>query len=173
MITKIDTKIPTKTNQRIIDLLYKANGWGFGFDGHQDDTYDVNKLDAGFLMRTYDQNQPYVNSESLNAYGSTIVDIVEKNCFLKFKKINRFCWNWYNRNSYMEWHPDMENAKFYSIIYNLHNNDGGTDIKVNDEVNFCKSNESEAILFPSLLWHRGVAPKENLNRFCLNIMVEI
>jgi len=29
MITKIDTKIPTKTNQRIIDLLYKANGWGF------------------------------------------------------------------------------------------------------------------------------------------------
>ena len=172
MLTKIDTKIPTKTNQRILDLLYKATGWSFAYDETMK-VYDTNKSDSGFILRTFDVYQSYTNHDSLNVYGSTIVDIIEENCFLKFKKINRLCWNWYHKDSVMEFHQDIDQDKNYSIIYNLHNNDGGTDIKINDKINFCKSNESEAILFPSLLWHKGIAPKENLNRFCLNIMVEI
>ncbi len=61
----------------------------------------------------------------------------------------------------------------YSILYNLHNNDGGTEFKINDKLKFFKSNESEAILFPSKIEHRGIAPKVNPNRFCLNITLEI
>ena len=38
---------------------------------------------------------------------------------------------------------------------------------------FYKSNQSEALVFPSKLLHRGVAPKKDLNRFSLNMVVKL
>jgi len=73
----------------------------------------------------------------------------------------------------MEYHIDSNYDNLYSIIYNLHDNDGGTKFKINDKVTFYKANESEALLFPSKLIHKGVAPKKSLNRFSLNIVLEI
>ena len=73
----------------------------------------------------------------------------------------------------MQFHMDNHEDNRFSIIYNLHDSDGGTEFKINDKVDFHKSIESQAILFPSKLYHRGVAPKTNPNRFSLNIMLEI
>ena len=67
---------------------------------------------------------------------------------------------------------DLQDNKF-SIIYNLHDNDGGTEFKINNEVKFYKSEESTALLFPSKIEHRGVSPTKDLNRFSLNILIEI
>jgi len=99
--------------------------------------------------------------------------MVQKNMSMKFKDIKRIYWNWYHSTSLMEYHIDSNYDNLYSIIYNLHDNDGGTEFKLNDEIIFYKSVESKAIIFPSKISHRGVAPKKDLNRFSLNIITDI
>ena len=125
------------------------------------------------MLFTYHINNDYHNNDILNTYAQIIFDMVERKTFMKFKKINRVYWNWYHPGSVMKFHLDVEEDNKFSIIYNLHDNDGGTEIKINDKITFYKSKESEALLFPSKLYHKGIAPKENLNRFSLNIILEI
>jgi len=60
-----------------------------------------------------------------------------------------------------------------SIIYNVHSNDGGTEIKIGDKTEFVPSVSSQAILFPSCLWHRGISSKQDPQRFSLNILMDI
>ena len=163
MITKINTDIPSNTNKKIIETLYDTHNWRFGFDNAL--TKNPDKKDSGFILSQ--------SNDVLNTYAQIIFDMVEKKTFMKFKKIDRLFWNWYHPGSIMEFHQDMKEDNKFSIIYNLHDNDGGTEIKINDKNNFYKSVESEALLFPSKLYHKGVAPKENLNRFSLNIVLEI
>tara|TARA_R100000995_G_C3445238_1_gene105329 strand:+ start:301 stop:816 length:516 start_codon:yes stop_codon:yes gene_type:complete len=171
MITKINTDIPNNTNKKIIETLYNTHNWRFGFD--QTLTKNLDKKDSGFMLFTYNIDNDYHNNDILNTYAQIIFDMVEKKTFIKFKKINRVYWNWYHPGSIMKFHYDVKEDNQFSIIYNLHDNDGGTEMKINDKITFYKSKESEALLFPSKLYHRGVAPKENLNRFSLNIVLEI
>ena len=171
MIEKVNTGISSNTNKRIIDLLFEVNTWSFGFEIFL--SKNINKSIAGMLYRSYMDESTYVGNDALNSYAFTICDMVEKNSYLNFKKIKRVYWNWYFPGSSMEFHHDDPKDNSYSIVYNLHNNDGGTDFKINNEVTFHKSIESEAILFPSKIYHRGIAPKKSLNRFSLNMMVEI
>ncbi len=73
----------------------------------------------------------------------------------------------------MTFHDDEKKDNYYSIVYNLHNNDGGTEFKINDKIEFYPSVVSQAIVFPSKLIHRGIAPNKFYNRFSLNMVVEI
>ncbi len=70
----------------------------------------------------------------------------------------------------MKFHRDADGDNEYSTLYNIHDNDGGTEIKINNEVKFYKSIESKALMYPSIIYHRGVAPKKDFNRFSLNIL---
>jgi len=170
MITKINTNIPNKTNIRIIEILSCAGGWTFGVDNKKFNL--LSHKDSGFMLNTYKEDQ--INAHDiLNCLANLIYDVVESKCFFTFKKICRVYWNWYHPGSLMQFHDDSKLDNKYSILYNLHNNDGGTEFKINDKLKFFKSNESEAILFPSKIEHRGIAPKVNPNRFCLNITLEI
>ena len=45
--------------------------------------------------------------------------------------------------------------------------------KINDKIEFYPSVVSQAIVFPSKLIHRGIAPNKFFNRFSLNMVVEI
>jgi hypothetical protein len=172
MIKKINTGIPTKTNKRIISVLSRINGWSFGYD-NDSNQININKPDAGFFLKTYTNYSTYINNDNLNFFGYFVADIIEKNTFFKFKSINRIYWNWYNSGSNMQFHSDESLDKFFSIVYNLHTNDGGTEFSVNDKKTFYNSIESEALFFPSKIKHKGIAPTKDLNRFSLNIVVEI
>tara|TARA_R110002020_G_scaffold11379_1_gene42909 strand:- start:979 stop:1497 length:519 start_codon:yes stop_codon:yes gene_type:complete len=172
MITKISTNLPTETNKRIIDLLYSVSGWMFGFD-HGPEEKNINKPDSGFTLNSYSNENSYIKNNCLYTYATVIMDIVNNTSPLKFKKLNRIYWNWYNQNSRMEFHTDDFKDNCYTILYNLHSNDGGTEFKVADKIDFYKSVESEALFFPSKIYHRGVAPKKNLTRFSLNILMEL
>ena len=171
MISKIDTKIPKETNRRIINELYSLKTWFFGFDKDKKDIF--NKQDSGFSSITFIENEFFHNSDILNTYAQVIFDTVQKNSLMKFKKIVRINWNWYHSNSITKYHSDNEKDNSFSIVYNLHDNDGGTEFEINDKTTLHKSIESEALLFPSKVSHRGVAPKTSLNRFSLNIILEI
>jgi hypothetical protein len=87
--------------------------------------------------------------------------------------IARIYWTWYPQNSQTFFHKDNLQHNCFSILYNIHSNDGGTEFIVDNKTLFYKSNESEAILFPSLIEHRGVSPKKNKQRFRLNIIYYI
>tara|TARA_R110000803_G_scaffold137307_1_gene204291 strand:+ start:613 stop:1128 length:516 start_codon:yes stop_codon:yes gene_type:complete len=171
MITKIDTHIPKETNKRIINELYSLKTWFFGYDENIGDI--INKQDSGFSSITFSENQTFHTNDILNTYAQIIFDTIQENSFMKFKKIVRIYWNWYHPNSAMQYHVDNKKDNSFSIVYNLHDNDGGTEFKINEETKFYKSNESEALLFPSKLYHKGVSAKTSLNRFSLNIILEI
>ncbi len=172
MISIINTNIPKETNRRIINELYYLKTWYFGHDKNIKDV--INKQDSGFSSTTFrEDNNNFYNNDVLNTYAKFIFDIVQKKSFMKFKKIIRIYWNWYHSSSVMLYHHDSEQHNMFSILYNLHDNDGGTEFKINDKVTFYKANESEALLFPSKLIHKGIAPKKSLNRFSLNIFLEI
>lgn len=172
MITKINTDIPKQTNQRILDILFNLNGWNFATDDRF--KINLNTLDSGFSFISYSQYQNHKPHEVLNAYAGFIFDMVREKSLIKFKEVDRFYWNWYHPNSKgTKFHIDDTDDNYYSIIYNLHTNDGGTKFKINDEIKFEESIESEAIVFPSKILHTGVAPTKSLHRFSLNIITKI
>ena len=172
MIKKINTGIPSQTNKKIIDTLFNTSLWRHAKDGSP--VYNINQPDCGMAIITFGDSIEYTPHEILNVYAGVIFDIVQKNSLIQFKKINRYYWNWYSPGSIgTKYHEDHPNDNKYSIIYNLHTNDGGTIFKINEEEKFEKSVESEAIVFPSKITHKGIPPKKSLHRLNLNIITEI
>ena len=170
MINKVDTGIPTLTNNRVIEKLYQSTSWGFASD---DGSRSVDKIDRGFLMSSYSDGDPNFQIEVLNIYANIILDAVCDKSFFQYRILRRFFWNWYHSNCETDFHQDNVADNQISIIYNLHENDGGTEFKIGDKIEFFKSEPSQALIFPSKIFHRGIAPKEKCNRFCLNILTEI
>jgi len=80
----------------------------------------------------------------------------------------RFNWNYYNKSSTGTFHTDSEKPNSYSILYSIHDTDGG--VQVADS--FYKDVEGQAKLFSSCTQHKGIGPKDNLLRFNLNIVFE-
>ena len=167
MIKQFNIDIPPKTNKDIINLLHKDRNWYFGSDGSSLTT-NINKTDAGFML---DSNNPI--NPVLNTYAKVICNMVEKHSFMKFKIIDRIYWNWYHSNSNTFLHEDSLSDNAFSIIYNLHTNDGGTEFKINEKTEFYQSQESMALLFPSKIYHKGISAKNYPSRFALNVVVQI
>ena len=67
------------------------------------------------------------------------------------------------------YYDNQEIDHYASIVYNFHTNDGGTEF----ESGKIPSNEGEAIVFPSHIAHKGVAPVKHKWRLNLNIIVKI
>ena len=173
MIKKINTGIPEDTNKRIINQLLCIVGWKYAQDYNVG--MNLNRADAGFTLSTFDNNPNNIQNPcpTLNTYAYMILDIVNKNQPFKITTIKRFFWNWYHPGSQMMFHLDAHSDKDYSIIYNPSTNDGGTQFRINEKIDFYKSVESEALIFPSKVNHTGVAPIKYPNRFSLNIVGEI
>jgi len=175
-IQTIDTNLPTRFNQKIINLLFTSKLWGIATDKKPFDNhfYDINRYDMGFLLASYERECNNFGQNNLNIYAEIIVDsLFEKIKNKNYKNIERFYWNWYNQTSITEFHQDRQENNKLSIVYNIHTNDGGTEIKVNDDLQFYPSVAGQAILFNSNLWHRGIPPKKDSQRFSLNIIMEI
>jgi len=171
IVNKVETEIPFTTNNRIIDLLYLSTNWQFGSDVGS--TKSTNKMDSGFVVTSFSDGNPSFQIDSLNIYAKVILDAVCHKSFFQYRTLRRFFWNWYHSNSQTEFHQDNVADNQVSIIYNLHDNDGGTEFRIGDKIEFFKSEPSQALIFPSKIFHRGIAPKEKCNRFCLNILTEI
>jgi len=181
MVERFDLGISPITNERIIRMLFLAENWRYATDNSPDEK-NLKRPDGGFTLTTHDLSYPYIKTERnefLNSFAFVVADLVEKNSYLKFSKILRVFWNWYHPGSVMDFHQDDNRHNRWSIVYNLHTNDGGTEFKNVNHNNgehktiFHKSEESHALLFPSVMDHRGRAPTEDLNRLSLNVMIEL
>ena len=167
MIKIINTKINNLDNKQIINTLYEVANWQFPFEKGKG---NIDNFDQGMAYTSFKKKLfGFERHPVLNTFAEKVFNIVTN----KKGNIVRVYWNWYNQNSQTFFHKDNLQHNFFSILYNIHTNDGGTEFIINNKNVFYKSNESESLLFPSLIEHKGVAPKKNKQRFSLNILYYI
>ena len=128
-----------------------------------------NNRNSGFVLLTYNVTNNINLNTPLNIYAETIFHLIKEKSKYDITDPLRFYWNYYDSSSMGKLHQDMTTNGHYSIIYNLHTNDGGTEF-FDGKKTFIKSKAGQAIIFPSEINHRGVAPKKLNHRFNLNIV---
>jgi len=177
MVTKINNILPFQTNKDIIEILINEARWKIASDwgrlNEKEKSFNVNKMldenisNAGFSFVTFDKKYNLYVNTTLNLYGDIIFYTI-KNKLKTIQTLHRIYWNYYDTSSKAALHKDELEDGYYSIIYNLHTNDGGTEI--NNK--FYPSIEGQALIFPSNVWHKGIASTEFKHRFNLNMIVK-
>jgi len=173
MIEIIKNILPEEINKKIIHFLLNTKNWKIAFDLKNlnliDDLLGPPGKDYGFSLQTFDVSENINLDSPLNLYGEIIYSIIKKNTKYNFLRPNRFYWNYYNNSSHTLLHTDKDSDYFVSFLYNLHTNDGGTEINGN----FYKSNCGEAIIFPSNFLHKAITSTNTKSRFSFNCIVEL
>lgn len=164
-ITRISSGVLQPENTALINQILGLSFWRKATDD-EDYLDPIIKKDAGFLLESTNLNRDL----QINKFVPKIISLVNMTVKGSLNRVERVYWNWYSNNSETTFHQDSHLQNKYSIIYNLHSNDGGTEFKINDEIYFVKSVESQILFFKSNIWHRGIAPKKQKNRYALNIL---
>jgi len=168
----IKNVLPKNTNLEIINLLIKSSNWYIALDAPNatilNKLFDDN-IHSGFSMTTFNKNkQEYIN-ENLNLFAFIITDIICDKINIKNYEVDRFMWNYYLKNNEGINHVDQKENNYISILYSLHDGDGG--IQIGD--NFYQDVMGEAKIFKSNVYHKGIGPKTKNARFNLNIVLKI
>lgn len=176
MIKKINKILPKEINRNIISILIREGNWNFAddvarFNTEKRNIFVENLIDkdfsnSGFSFVTFDRKHNINVNSSLNIFADIIFFKIKET--IKIKQIERIYWNYYDSSSEANFHVDEYEDKYKSIIYNLHTNDGGTQI----ENKFFPSVESQAIIFKSNFSHKGIACQSKKHRFNLNMIVQ-
>jgi len=187
-IEKIKLPIP---QQMILDMInYLGNNalWNFVFDWDRNDAPHFSKIidsskttDHGFATVTYSIDNSISGTREdnvMNNFGNWVYHFCRENSKkYNIKRLQRLYWNLYSQTSECQWHTDIQPSEknkysntHASIIYNFHDNDGGTEIEGHG---LQLAKEREAIIFPSNVLHKGVGPTQNKWRLSLNIIVQL
>tara|TARA_R110000787_G_scaffold252966_1_gene358360 strand:- start:2082 stop:2606 length:525 start_codon:yes stop_codon:yes gene_type:complete len=174
MVEIMKDLLPKEVNKKIIYYLIKSNNWSIARDRQDDFTlcnylYSDNKKDYGMSLRTFDEKENLMLDTPLNIYAEIIYNIISTKTKYSFKNPSRFFWNYYNSSSHSAIHKDEQGNSCVSFVYNLHSNNGGTEI----DGKFYPAKDGEALVFPSNLDHRGIASTNSTSRFNLNTIVNI
>ena len=184
-IERIKIDIPEQELMDLINYLGHFVSWNFVFDLEREDAphfFDIindneSVTDAGLGVMTFTsyQTDGVRPDYKLNLFGEKIFEYCkEKSNNFKSKRVSRIYWNLYSRSSVCKFHVDNPTPnKYVSILYNIHENDGGTAFTFEDKNIIIKAEKSEAVIFPSNVLHKGVGPTKNKWRFSLNIVVEL
>lgn len=166
--------LPKAVNHLIIQELLDSCRWRLAFDNGPEDVHNSvlnNKRDKdfGLNMRSYHSREYFDENVKLNIWAQIVLfSVLEKNKKFINPRVVRFNWNYYNKSSTGNFHTDSENNNSHSILYSLHNSDGGIEIANT----FYQDVEGEAKLFNSRTQHKGIGPTKNLMRLNLNIVFE-
>jgi len=179
-IESLDLPVPKQINEKIINYLGTQARWQFAFDKPSElcpkfsDIITPDKTtDAGMGIISYSRDNKMKGTtvdDFLNSMGDWIFYMCQERSSFKIKYLDRLYWNLYSPSAVCSWHVDHSAlGEYASIVYNLHTNDGGTEFESDKAL----SKEGQAIIFPSGLKHRGLAPKNNKWRLSLNMVVKI
>jgi hypothetical protein len=163
----LNLNIPTNNNIQIIKLLTNHH-WFLGHENHINHLLEIEKgINRGLTVMTYNaETNDLINLNTpLNVFANLIWQMTMDKINWK-GELQRFFWNFYTTDNISSFHKDMRDNDFYSIIYNLHTTDGGTNI--NNK--FYKDNESQVKIFNSTTLHKGIQPKQDKFRMNLNIV---
>jgi len=179
-----DLPVPKEINTEVINYLGNKGKWSFVLEQIPNSSGQFSKVvtsdkttDGGMFHITYSRsnsNLEVVPDQYLNDFGNWIYFFCKERTDLKIQYLERLYWNLYSPGASCNWHIDQDlggYAGFYeSIIYNLHTNDGGTEFEGSQKI---LAKEGQAVIFPSHLRHRGLAPEKNKWRVSLNIVVRL
>ena len=163
---------PEDFNKSLRDQLQRSAEWRLCLDEHyrpgmQPDLFS----DTGLVYYTYtrdrdwhslaqqDPARGYFNSQAESILHSALSKIAVTDAV-----IHRVMWNYYNRSSQGIQHQDYDQPGLYSMVYNLSDTDGGTEI----QGEFYQGHAGCAVIFPSEYEHRGRGPTAEPRRFVLN-----
>jgi hypothetical protein len=176
-IELLDLPIPHHTNLEIIQHLGGV-GWHFANDKPEmfqtpfvNKIYGEGKHDHGMHHTSLENKFGNKGDPFLNNMGYLIYHMCNERSKYKMREPRRMYWNFYTPNAICDWHCDEDTVGHcVSVLYNLHDNDGGTEFK---DGTFIQSKEGQALVFPSYLVHKGIAPKTFYHRFNLNMIVHL
>jgi hypothetical protein len=183
-IIEVENILDSDFNDSIIETLKVQRSWQidpidsiYPVDTKFQEHYYAEKYsDSGFILQSYSKYQDeYMNTHNNNL--NVIAKLIVASFLKKLQKggvifdeidVNRFYWNYYNRSSCGKWHQDFNEPNFCSLIYYLNTCDGYTEFEDRKII----SNAGKAVMFDSHLWHRGMGPTKNQQRYTLNIIFE-
>ena len=179
----ISNILPPSTNIEIIKLLTEAK-WYVGVDKETNNARYTDLISGKYYGFSYDpynlqnnQSNPFTNTQTrsdyeLFLYGKIVFQKVCHEVNFKKAKLIRLIYNMYYPHHNTSTHTDVtsveENLECYSILYNLHTTDGGTEV----DNCFYKDQMGQAKVFLSKINHKGIGPKKDNVRFSLNILIE-
>lgn len=173
MVKIINTGLPKEFNEKIITELAGSHLWRIATDENRGaiDISKKGKGDTGFSFTTYRENEMNSVGSFWNSLAEIIFYIVTSKLKMPNARIVRTMYNFYTPSARCNMHIDTQSEKGFSILYNFHDNDGGTFFE--NENKIYPSKESQALVFKSNIKHKGIAPKEyvgrlNLNMICMN-----
>jgi hypothetical protein len=173
MVKIINTGLPQEFNNKIITELAGSHLWRIAIDDSRGalDITKKGKKDTGFSFTTFRENEINQNSSFWNSLAEIIFYIVCAKADIKNATLFRIMYNFYTPSAECNLHLDMPEDNYFSILYNFHDNDGGTFFKKENKT--YPSKASQALLFKSNLIHKGVAPKKYLGRLNLNMICKL
>ena len=179
----INNILPPSTNTEIIKLLTEAR-WQVGIDKETNNARYNDLFSGKYYGFSYDpynlqrsQSNPFTNAQTrsdyeLFLYGKIIFQKVCHEINFKKAKLVRLIYNMYYPHHNTSTHTDVtsveESVECYSILYNLHTTDGGTEV----DNCFYKDQMGQAKVFLSNINHKGIGPKKDNVRFSLNILAD-
>ena len=182
IIDYIENVLDDTFNGILLEVLKTCQYWTISNDYNppeelkQDfiNDFDSSKFsDAGLTFLSMNNNstgksiedafdKSFYNNSAMYIYNAVLY---KSKFYYKNNNHNRTLWNYYSRSSNGTFHTDFRDNNYYSILYNIMDNDGGTII--GDK--FYKSKSGSAIIFKSNVLHKGVGPKVYQNRFAVNL----
>lgn len=101
-----------------------------------------------------------------NYYETHIIPILKKlNCIAPIQiRSNMYLNKLFNKS---DWHVDYHFECKTAILY-LNSCNGGTELKINNEIQFVKAEENKILIFPSKTYHRACTSTDVDRRFILN-----
>ena len=171
----INNILPISENKNILSILTNQTKWYFGHEGNYNEKplYDVvfsnDYPHMGMTLSTAENGHKDFNDHPLNIYARVISSIISSQLKFQYKSINRVYWNYYFKGQGGIGHVDSQTTNNISVVYNLMDSDGGTEIL--DK--FYPDIEGQAKIFKSDWWHKGVSTKLDKSRLSLNIVYDL
>lgn len=156
--------LPQQFLDEVVNHLCSNAHWTLAGDSQNNNVYNnlfYKKEHLGFAFKSENNT----NQIFLNTVAKIIVYSVAEKLNLKLY-VQRFLWNMYYPGQNSRYHDDTPEDNHLSILYNLHDSDGGTEI----DGKFYPDVLGQAKVFKSNLIHRGLGPKKSFVRFNLNIV---
>ena len=168
----ISNLFPREFNKFLSNKLQRSAEWRLCLDEHYLPGMDADShSDTGFVYYTYTNDRDWnmvAAQDPTRGYFNHMAEAVLNTALIKLgysdATVMRIMWNYYNRSSQGIMHKDHQDHRILSMIYNLSDTDGGTEI----DGKFYPGQEGTALVFPSCLDHRGYGPKDQPYRFVLN-----
>ena len=82
-------------------------------------------------------------------------------------RTNLFVSALFNKSKKKFWHRDYEFQCKTAILY-LNDCDGGTELKINNEIKFIKAEANKMLVFDTLIYHRAITSKQAPLRYIIN-----